>query len=71
MSLLKMVAVGALGYVAWRAWQQHQAREGRAPEIDDGMRTAPHGDPVLVGERIDVAPVRRSAAHSSRGFGEP
>lgn len=69
MSLLKLIAVGALGAVAYRAWQQHQANQARMP-TDDGSRTTPHGDPVLVGEQIDVAAAERPAAHASRGFGE-
>lgn len=71
MSFLKLFAAGALGFVAYRAWQRHQLAHGRAPLPDDGGRTAPHGDPVLVGEQLDVAPSARAASHSSRGFGEP
>lgn len=70
MSLLKLIAAGALGVVAYRAWQQHQANQARTSRIDDGSRTTPHGDPVLAGERIDVTPSPRAASHSSRGFGE-
>lgn len=69
MSLIKLLAYGAVGYVAWRAWQDHHGtRELR--HRDDGSRTSPHGDPVLAGERIDVAEPLRPAAHVSRGFGE-
>lgn len=71
MSILKLLAAGAVGFVAYRAWQQHQANRDLEPLADDGTGTAPHGDPVLVGERIDMAPAQRSASHSSRGFGEP
>lgn len=70
MSLLKLIAVGALGVVAYRAWQQHQANHRPIP-ADDGSRTAPHGDPVLVGEQLEMQEqTRRPAAHASRGFGE-
>lgn len=70
MSILKLLAAGALGFVAYRAWRQHQASRDHDSLADGGTRTAPHGDPVLVGERIDMAPAHRSASHSSRGFGE-
>lgn len=70
MSLLKLIAAGALGVVAYKAWQQHQANQARTSPVDDGSRTTPHGDPVLAGEQIDVAPSPRAASHSSRGFGE-
>lgn len=69
MSILKLLAIGAVGVVAWRAWQHHQAGRLR-PLEDDGGRTAPHGGPILAGERIDVSAPPRAAAHSSRGFGE-
>ncbi|MDH5835111.1 hypothetical protein [Luteimonas kalidii] len=71
MSFLKLFAAGALGFVAYRTWQRRQLTRGNARLQDDGQRTAPHGDPVLVGERLDVAPAARTASHSSRGFGEP
>jgi hypothetical protein len=69
MSLLRLLAIGAVGVVAWRAWQHRVARHPALPE-DDGSRTAPHGDPVLAGARIDASPAPRPAAHSSRGFGD-
>ena len=69
MSLLRLIAAGALGVVVYKAWQQHQASRNPLP-ADDGSRTAPHGDPVLVGEQIDMEPAARPAAHASRGFGE-
>jgi uncharacterized membrane protein YebE (DUF533 family) len=71
MSFLKLFAAGALGYVAYRAWQRHQFDRGHASIADDRQRTAPHGDPVLVGESLDVSPATRTASHSSRSFGEP
>lgn len=70
MSILKLFAAGALGVVAYKAWQHRQATRDAALQADDGTRTAPHGDPVLVGEQIDMAPAQRAASHSSRGFGE-
>ena len=69
MSLIKLIAYGTVGYIAWRAWQSHQETRDLRYR-DDGSRTAPHGDPVLAGERIDVAEPLRTAAHASRGFGE-
>ncbi|TWT18847.1 hypothetical protein [Luteimonas wenzhouensis] len=69
MSILKLLAAGVLGAVAWRAWQRHQAHRAPMP-ADDGQRTAPHGDPILAGERIDATPPLRPAAQASRGFGD-
>lgn len=68
MSLFKLAAYGTIGYLAYRAWQRHQESAGTRLR-DDGTRTAPHGDPVLAGERIDVSEPVRPAAHASRGFG--
>lgn len=69
MSLIKLVAYGTIGYIAYRAWQRHHETTMLRPQ-DDGSRTSPHGDPVLVGEQIDVSEPPRAAAHASRGFGE-
>jgi len=71
MSLTKLIAIGAVGFIAYRAWQRHQDTSTSLQQRDDGSRTAPHGDPILVGEQIDIgADTMRPAAHASRGFGE-
>lgn len=68
MSLVKLLAAGTLGFFAYRAWQRHQSTR---PHLqDDRSRTAPHGDPVLAGERIDVSAPLRPSAQASRGFGD-
>lgn len=69
MSLFKLFAYGTIGYLAYRAWQRHQDTTTPQRVQDDGARTAPHGDPVLVGEQIDVSEPSRPIAHASRGFG--
>lgn len=72
MSIFRWLAVGTLGYLAYRVWQPGARRSRVAmPRQDDGLRTAPHGDPVLRGEELDApnAPLR-PAAQASRGFGE-
>lgn len=69
MSLVKLLTAGTLGFFAWRAWQRHQSTRPHLPR-DDGSRTAPHGDPVLAGERIDVSAPLRPSAQASRGFGD-
>ena len=69
MSMIKLLAYGTLGYVAYRAWQRHQETSALQQQ-DTGSRTSPHGDPVLAGERIDVSEPARPTAHASRGFGE-
>ncbi|NYZ61242.1 hypothetical protein [Luteimonas deserti] len=82
MKLFRMMTVGALGYVAYRAWQRRQpgtgtgtsgngalSRETTGALADDGSRTTPHGDPVLVGETLDVGPEPAAGSQSSRGFG--
>lgn len=69
MSLFKLLAYGTIGYLTYRAWQRHQ--DTTSPRVqDDGSRTAPHGDPVLVGEQIDVSEPSRPIAQASRSFGE-
>ncbi len=70
MSLAKLLAYGTIGYIAYRAWQRHQETSGRLVRGDDGQRAAPHGDPVLAGERIDIDEPARPAAQASRSFGE-
>ena len=72
--LVRLIAVGALGLVAYRAWQRHRERALDALEPsrpDTGARTPPHGDPVLVGETLDVGPAPVGGMQFSRGFGEP
>ncbi|MEZ0471485.1 hypothetical protein [Luteimonas salinilitoris] len=72
MGVLRMFAVGAIGYLAYRAWQRRQAGTGQSSlQDDDGQRTPPHGDPILAGAAMDEPPAPRAAAHSSRSFGEP
>lgn len=71
MTILKLLAVGTLGYIAYRAWQRHQEDRQTIPLRDAGGRTPPHGDPILVGETLEVAPPPRAGMQSSRGFGEP
>lgn len=70
MALLKLLAAGALGYVAYRTLHAQKAKRQAVP--DAGERTPPHGDPVLVGATIDVPDTPIGAgAQSSRSFGEP
>lgn len=71
MSVVRMIAVGALGLVAYRAWRRHRIRALESPKPDDRTRTPPHGDPVLVGETLEVGPAPVAGMQSSRGFGEP
>jgi hypothetical protein len=68
MALLKWLAIGTLGVIAYRAWRQHAGHDVR---MDDGARTSPHGDAILVGETIDLEPAPVTGVQSSRGFGEP
>jgi hypothetical protein len=71
MAMVRWLAVGVLGFVAYRAWQRRQARTLESSQPDEGARTPPHGDPVLVGETLEVGPVPAAGMQSSRGFGEP
>jgi len=70
MSLTKLLAIGTIGFIAYRAWQRHQETAAPDRRTDDGSRTTPHGDPILVGEQIDISEPARPAAHASRSFGE-
>jgi|GEM_PF-1044384 len=77
MKMLRIVAAGALSYLAYRSWKRNRDAQmipdapshGRTLR-DDGARTAPHGDPLIAEEDLDVS-VPRSSAHSSPGFGAP
>ncbi|MBD9370132.1 hypothetical protein [Xanthomonas sp. XNM01] len=69
MQLLKLAAVGTLGFIAYKAWQRRRPTTTPGTAQDDGSVTPPHGDPVLVGAGIDVDMPVRPAAQSSRGFG--
>ena len=74
MLALRLITFGAVGFVAYKAWQRHQARALDALQparADDHGRTPPHGDPVLVGESLAVGPAPSAGIQSSRGFGEP
>ncbi len=66
----RLIAAGALGYVAYKAWQRSRARALEPSQPDDGARTPPHGDPVLVGETLEVGPVPAAGMQSGRGFGD-
>ncbi|WP_411833248.1 hypothetical protein [Pseudoxanthomonas mexicana] len=74
MPLFKIVAAGALGYLAYQAWQRSKrnAAQTDAPSarsrLDDGGTTPPHGDPRRSEETLETEPVR-AAAQSSPGFG--
>ena len=70
MSLTTLLALGAIGFIAYRTWQRHQDTSVAYPRHDDGSGTAPHGDPILAGEQIDISEPVRPAAHASRSFGE-
>jgi hypothetical protein len=66
---VRLIAAGALGFVAYKAWQRNRARALASSQPDDGART-PHGDPVLIGETLEVGPVPAAGMQSSRGFGD-
>lgn len=71
MVVVRLIAAGALGFVAYKAWQRRRMRTLEPSQPDDGTRTPPHGDPVLVGETLEVGPAPVAGIQSSRGFGEP
>ena len=69
MRLVRLIATAGLGWVAYKAWQRRRARALEPSRIDEGARTPPHGDPVLVGETLEVGPAPSAGVQSSRGFG--
>jgi len=71
MLVVRLIAAGALGFIAYKAWQGHRTRALESSRPDDRTRTPPHGDPVLVGEMLEVGPPPMAGMQSSRGFGEP
>jgi hypothetical protein len=71
MHVVRLIAAGALGLVAYKAWQRRRVRTRESSKPDDGARTPPHGDPMLVGEALEVGPAPAVGIQSSRGFGAP
>jgi hypothetical protein len=72
MGLLRWVALGAAGAVAYNLWKQRQAESGAATAYrhDDRSVTSPHGDPLLGAATASWDPEPAvSASQSSRGFG--
>ncbi len=69
MGFIRLIATAGLGLFAYKAWQKHKARALDSSLVDDGTRTPPHGDPVLVGETLQVGPMPSAGVQSSRGFG--
>ena len=72
MKLFRIFAAGALSYVAYRAWQRQKTPTGPSTpqQLDEGARTAPHGDTVRLADSVAVEPAPAFGAQSSRGFGE-
>lgn len=71
MGILRLLAIGAAGVVAYKAWQKRQAGTDAAAEPDTGDVTAPHGDQTFAEASPDVlAEPSAPGTQSSRGFGE-
>lgn len=70
MQLIKTVAVGVLGYLAYQAWQKRTPGPPRRTRAlrDTGGRTPPHGDTLHIHDQ-DVEPLPPRTAQASRGFG--
>ncbi|WCE02549.1 hypothetical protein [Pseudoxanthomonas sp. JBR18] len=73
MRLLRLIALGAAGVVAYRMWKRRQADAADTSypsEHDLGEFTPPHGDPLLGAATASWEPEPAVAAsQSSRGFG--
>lgn len=72
MGLLRWVALGAAGAVAYNLWKKRQAETAVATSYryDDHGVTSPHGDPLLGAATASWDPEPSvSASQSSRGFG--
>lgn len=72
MRLLRMVALGAAGVVAYKLWKQRQAGAPAVTtyDIDYGDATPLHGEALLGTGFTRLAPEPVvEAAQSSRGFG--
>jgi hypothetical protein len=74
MKLLRMMALGAAGAVAYRLWKQRQPASAPVAthEVDYGDATPPHGDALLGTGPAPATPDEpaTAGAQSSRGFGE-
>ena len=71
MGILKMLAAGALGFVAYKAWQRHQQQSHTTSLRDTGSKTPPHGDPLIAGADLEPQQEAHVVSQSSRGFGDP
>lgn len=72
MGLLRWVALGTAGVVAYTFWKQRQTETAAATSYryDDHSVTSPHGDPLLGTATASWDPEPAvSASQSSRGFG--
>lgn len=69
MKMLRIVAAGAVSYLAYRAWKRNRDEQADTalPHAlpDDGARTAPHGDPVLANDADAV----RTSVQTGTGIG--
>ncbi|KAF1699531.1 hypothetical protein CSC62_01110 [Pseudoxanthomonas jiangsuensis] len=68
MSILKTVAVGVLGFLAYQAWQRRKVGTDAHALPDTGGRTPPHGDTIRI-HTDEIEPLPPTTAQSSRGFG--
>ena len=70
MGMLRIITVGALGYVGYRAWQRRRAAAPQQSLEDDTERTSPHGDPLARSESTerDDGPMPADV-QTSPGFG--
>ncbi|HSX63441.1 MAG TPA: hypothetical protein VLF15_01805 [Pseudoxanthomonas sp.] len=71
MGILKMLAAGALGFVAYKAWQRHKQPSHTSSLRDTGSKTPPHGDPLVADAGLEPELDAHAGSQSSRGFGDP
>lgn len=71
MGLLRILALGAAGAVAYTLWKQRQAQSAPRAVYDDHGLTPPHGDPLIGAATAswDEPEPPVAASQSSRGFG--
>ncbi|WP_101927287.1 MULTISPECIES: hypothetical protein [Luteimonas] len=69
MGMLKIAAVGALGYFAYKAWKGRQPTAEPASLEDATERAPAPRTPLLTKVSADMTATPRAGAQSSPGFG--
>lgn len=71
MGIFKIIAIGTLGYVAYKALKNRQDSQNLQSAPATNRTTPPHGDPMRSRDTWEQEPEPvHAGAQFSRGFGE-